>query len=276
VQFVVRPAPTPLWVEADPSQLSQVLLNLITNAAEAIGDGTGTVTIAVGAEPTGRVRLSVSDTGPGIPDAVRERMFDPFFSTKGQGRGLGLSAVRGIVQGLGGQLDLDSAPGRGTRFDIWLPAAAAPAPVAAAPRLSPVSALAGTVLVVDDEAAIRTVVRRTLARRGCLVLEAADGPEGVTAFRANADTLSLVVLDLTMPGMSGAEVLAAIRATHPTLPVIIASGYDMEDAMPGIARDPHLRVLQKPFTTQALERAATDAMADAVGRAPTADDPAQR
>jgi two-component system, cell cycle sensor histidine kinase and response regulator CckA len=271
VTFVERPHPAPLWIDADPAQLSQVLLNLVTNAAEAFDDASGTVTVTTSdvapvpppsdAAPHGWVRLTVTDTGPGISPDVRERMFDPFFTTKAQGRGLGLSAVRGIVQSLGGVLALESAPGKGTRFDICFPAASPPVATGTA-RVAPrPSAISGTVLVVDDETAIRAVVRRTLTRRGCVVLEAQDGAEGLAVFLANADALALVVLDLTMPGMGGAEVLAAIRATHPALPVVVASGYDLGDSLSGIGSDPYVRLLQKPYTTAALEAAASEAMA---------------
>lgn len=258
VRTIVMPMEAPLWVEADPSQLSQVLLNLLTNAAEAIGDGTGTVTLSVGpATPPhhdggGWIRLRVADTGPGIPDAVRARIFDPFFTTKESGRGLGLSAVRGIVRSLGGLLELTTALGDGTRFDIYLREATAPAVMQAVLDDFGRATISGTVLVIDDEASIRHVARRVLGALGLDVLEAEDGETGVARFRAQAARIAVVLLDLTMPGMSGVEVLAEIRRTHPTLPVIIASGYDHDDALRGIDGDAAVSFLQKPFGSAAL------------------------
>jgi PAS domain S-box-containing protein len=273
VQFAVTLSAEPLWVDCDPAQLSQVVLNLLTNAAEAIGDEIGTVTVrgelvaaddvAVRGVPT--VRLRVEDTGRGIDPEIQARIFDPFFTTKTAGRGLGLSAVRGIVQSLGGWLALASAPGAGTQFDILLPAAPAPVQATDAAATAPASvARRHTVLIVDDEAPIRHVLRRTLARMGVAVLEAEDGPTGVALLAAHADEVSLVILDQTMPGMSGSEVLATLRGTHPVLPVLLASGYDRSDALTDIAGDANVRFLQKPFGVQSLE----DAVAELLTTAP--------
>lgn len=280
VRMEVEPMPHALWVSADPAQLSQVLLNLLTNAAEAIGEVNGSVTLSarVGAQPPrlrsdavdavrdgahdeahqgahGWICVTVADTGPGIPDAVRERIFDPFFSTKSSGRGLGLSAVRGIVRSLGGVLELHSVLGEGTRFDIYLREAPAPVLAMAEPAGTASGEVRGTVLVVDDEASIRHVAHRVLSRIGLDVLEAEDGETGVARFRSAASRLSVVLLDLTMPGMSGIEVLSEIRRTHATLPVIIASGYDHEDALREIGQDGYVTFLQKPYSTSQLRAA---------------------
>ncbi len=258
VEFVVAPMPEPLWVELDPAQLAQVLLNLLTNAAEAIGDANGTVTLRaqrVPGEGEGAVQLTVEDTGVGMPEAVRARMFDPFFSTKGSGRGLGLSAVRGIVQSLGGELAVCSTPGVGTRFDITLCGAPAPetgVAVEAAPDAEPVR---GTVLIIDDEPSMRSVARRVVERLGLSVLEAEDGAQGLALFAARAHEISVVLLDLTMPKLGGEEVLAQIRTTHPALPVIVASGYDHADALARMPQDGCTTFLQKPFGVQALREA---------------------
>ncbi|MCU0622986.1 MAG: ATP-binding protein [Gemmatimonadaceae bacterium] len=272
VQFVIDPMPMPLWVELDPAQLSQVVLNLLTNAAEAIGDAPGTVRVHCaddapaelppGTPPDTRwLRLVVADTGTGMTAEVRDRIFDPFYTTKLSGRGLGLSAVRGIVRSLGGTLDVDSAPGAGTRFSIWLPAAAPPADARPEPTSAAAARLRGTVLVVDDEAAIRRVVRRIVERLGFDVLEAVDGDDAAERLARHADALALVVLDLTMPGRSGAELLRDIRQVRPTLPVLVASGYDAADAMRGLGEDAHTRFLQKPFSTKGLERLVGELMA---------------
>ncbi|MBL0938462.1 MAG: response regulator [Gemmatimonadaceae bacterium] len=260
VRVQVAPMPIALWVEADPAQLSQVLLNLLTNAAEAIGDVNGTVSLGavLGTPPhheheAGQwIHMTVEDTGPGIPDAVRARIFDPFFSTKESGRGLGLSAVRGIVRSLGGILELVSVVGDGTRFDIYLRAATEPAPREANPSPQTSHKAYGTVLVVDDEASIRHVAHRVLTRLGLDVLEAEDGETGVARFQAASPNIRAILLDLTMPGMGGLEVLAIIRRSHPTLPVIIASGYDHDDALRAIGEDPAVRFLQKPYSTTLL------------------------
>ncbi len=269
VEFAVECPDDALHVEADPAQVSQVLLNLLTNAAEAIGARPGVVTVQgerVGRDgrPDARgrfVRISVQDTGDGIPDEVRERIFDPFFSTKDSGRGLGLSAVRGIVQSLGGQLEVQSAPGQGSRFDVLLPVAIGPqeSPSATAARLQvPIS---GTALIVDDEAALRRVARVLLEKMGMQVLEAEDGIAGLDRFRTAREQLSLVVLDLTMPGLGGGEVLREIRRVSPTLPVIIASGYDHADAATHFQQDAYLRFLQKPFNLSALREAVAASLA---------------
>lgn len=278
VRMEVASMPDALWVSADPAQLSQVLLNLLTNAAEAVGESGGVVQLAAeaGAAPPERVgghtqdavthdaagwiRVTVEDTGPGIPDAVRERIFDPFFSTKSSGRGLGLSAVRGIVRSLGGVLELHSVLGEGTRFAIYLREAAAPVVVASEPTGSAHGEVRGTVLVVDDEASIRHVAHRVLSRIGLDVMEAEDGETGVARFRTAAPRLRVVLLDLTMPGMSGIEVLAEIRRTHASLPVIIASGYDHEDALREIGQDVYVSFLQKPYSTSQLRSAVLRAL----------------
>lgn len=263
VHFVLGALPEPLWVELDPSQLSQVLLNLLTNAAEAIGDQPGQVRLDVrhGAPaefhsletaPHGWMQIVVEDSGPGIPEHLRARIFDPFFSTKASGRGLGLSAVRGIVNSLDGVLTLTNTGASGTRFDIFLRRAAAPASIPAAPSSAPLAQHAGTLLVVDDEAPIRDVAARIARRMGLQVVEAEDGAQALTAFAAHANDVSVVLLDLTMPGMGGAEVLAELRLTHPALPVIIASGYDRDDALAEIGDDPAVRFLPKPFDASAL------------------------
>lgn len=265
VELTVVPVSEPLWVELDPAQLSQVILNLLTNAAEAIGERRGVVTVSAstnaspqaGDEPReqpahGWLRLSVEDTGPGIGDDVRARIFDPFFTTKTAGRGLGLSAVRGIMGTLDGVLELSRTGPDGTRFDIFLPRAV-PQPVAqglAVPAVVP--SLSGTVLVVDDEASIRDVVSRVVRRLGLTVVEAYDGAHGLEQFRVHAHEISVVVLDLTMPGMGGGEVLKALRVSHPAVPVIIVSGYDRDDALAQIGDDPATRYLAKPFGATAL------------------------
>ena len=259
----------PLWVAIDPAQLSQVALNLLTNAAEAIGDAEGTITLraAPGTPPTsaepretpaaGWIHLQVTDTGSGISDEVRRRIFDPFFSTKASGRGLGLSAVTGIIRSTNGILEVESHEGRATTFDVYFPATAAPAAADGKRADTAPGAKRGTILVVDDEAALRRVCRRTLEPVGFTVLEAEGGIVGLDLCRARGTEIDLVLLDLTMPRMGGAEVLAILRAERPDLPVVIASGYDRADRRSDLPNDRRIRYLQKPYGTAALIAAVT-------------------
>ncbi len=275
VEFRVLPMRLPLWVEVDPAQLSQVALNLLTNAAESIGDAVGVVSLSAGpsvppSAPTDESKagdamcswicFTVEDTGEGMTPEVRRRVFEPFFSTKRPGRGLGMSAVNGIIRSSGGVLQLESVVGVGTRFAVFLPAAADPdSQVRADAPATPMSRT-GTVLVIDDEAALRRVCRRALERLGLRVLEAADGIEGLARFREHREELGLVILDLTMPGLGGAEVLTIIRSERPLLPVVIASGYDHAESADMIATDAITRFLQKPYGLEALTRIVGESM----------------
>ena len=267
VTFLTEPMAEPLWVHADPAQLAQVALNLLTNAAEAVGDRNGTVElgatraappaearIAAGVPDAGRwIRLTVRDDGEGMTEEVQRRIFEPFFTTKRSGRGLGLSAVRGIIRAAGGVLVLESAPGRGSRFDVYLPESVAPAAAAPTPAPRAAAEARGRALVVDDELALRRIFRRALEASGLAVVEAADGVEALERFR-ESPAWSLVVLDLTMPGMGGLEVLRHIRAERADLPVIIASGYAESDPMSQLPADGAVRYLQKPFSVTVLRQ----------------------
>jgi PAS domain S-box-containing protein len=264
-------SPVVPYVRADPAQLSQVVLNLMTNAGDALSDAPGTVTVRTeivghlpvevaeawpAASPTTGpfVLFMVSDTGVGMSAETRRRIFEPFFTTKAQGRGLGLAAVLGIVKATGGALAVESALGHGTRFTVAFPADTAPAADDVAPP--PVGLTPGaTILVVDDEEMIRTLARRSLSALGYTVLEAADGEEGVARFQEHRDVIRGVVLDLTMPRMNGTETLAAIRAMDRNVPVVIASGYARDLNGLDAATDPKVRFLQKPFDVNALVEA---------------------
>jgi len=272
IELAVEPMPDPLWIEADPSQVSQVALNLLTNAAEAMGERAGQVKLsavldgppsAVDHEPAPAhhgswVRVSVEDTGEGMSDEVQARIFDPFYTTKSAGRGLGLSAVRGIIRSTGGVLRLVSTPGQGTRFDVYLPAVGTPSIIVEPPSVTPTGRRAGTVLIVDDEESLRRVARRALEMHGLKVLEAEDGAQGLERYRQYEDVISLVVLDITMPLMGGIELLTEIRRMNPALPAIIASGYDRADELASTLPDRHTRFLQKPFTIAQLREAAEE------------------
>jgi signal transduction histidine kinase len=257
-------------VQGDASQLQQVLMNLVLNAAEAMGASEGEVTVRLGEEdvgadgggdligrerlPEGRyVRLTVEDSGVGMDPQIQARIFDPFFTTKATGRGLGLAAVLGIVRSHGGAIRIASAPGRGTRFEVLLPAAGA---VAQSPTSSePLSPGNGTVLVIDDEASVRTAAGRMLSMLGYDVLEAADGEQGAEIMRLRKGDIDVVLLDVTMPRLSGEETLQLLRTIAAETPVIMFSGYAEDEVA---ARLGHLRpaaVLQKPFTRQQLAAA---------------------
>jgi two-component system cell cycle sensor histidine kinase/response regulator CckA len=240
-------------VEADTAQMQQLVMNLVINAAEAVGDCAGLVRVRTSfeeSEGARQVRLEVEDDGCGMDEATRERIFDPFFTTKLTGRGLGLSAALGIVRSHGGTIQVDTAPGRGSRFTVWLPAAGA----AAAP-LRPAAAAgyhaSGTVLVIDDESIVRETARLALESFGYTVVVAADGYAALDRLRTTPE-ISLVLLDLTMPVMSGEETLLELRRLRPGVPVILSSGFSEMDAIRRFEGLGLAGFLQKPYTADRL------------------------
>jgi len=267
-------------IEADPAQLRQVAMNLITNAAEAIGDDEGAVTVRTGrtylhpgridgAHPTEElpggdyVFLEVADTGCGMDDDARHRMFEPFFSTKFAGRGLGLAAVEGIVRGHSGAITVDSRVGKGTTVRVILPCPRKPPVVKREPEgPEPVEAwrATGTVLVADDQPEVLATAERILQHAGLTVLSASDGREGVRLFEQRADEISLVLLDATMPGLSGEEAVDEIAHIRPDVPVLICSGYAAEDVTRRFAGKPVAGFLSKPFEMAQLIREVRKAM----------------
>ncbi len=251
-------------VEGDPVQLQQVIMNLVLNAAESYGDRSGVVRLttrlptspeqrALRQEvPTaGMVLLEVCDEGCGMDAATRARMFEPFFTTKAQGRGLGLSAVLGILRGHRGEVQVASAPGQGTMFRVFLPvASAAPSsPAAASP--APTHRAGGRVLIVDDEEAVLRVASRILRNHGCDIVTASDGRSAVEIFRQRADEFDLVLLDLTMPEMSGDEALAAMRRLRPDVCAVLTSGYHDSEVIGRLQRPP-AAFLKKPYTVESF------------------------
>jgi two-component system cell cycle sensor histidine kinase/response regulator CckA len=256
-------------IVADRGQIHQVLMNLVINATEAIGDNPGTILVRTGMQrvesgfvgefsgteigPGEFVFLEVCDTGAGMPESVKARIFDPFFTTKEQGRGLGLAAVGGIVRGHRGAIRVSSVPGRGTSFLLLLP----PAPVAAA-RTPAAGSTRGAerlpidraVLVVDDEEMVRSVVARGLERCGCDVRTASSGPEAIEFLGRDPTAVQIVILDLSMPGMSGHEVLPKLLALNPSLDVFLTSGYAQADALRLFEGMRVAGFIQKPFTIQ--------------------------
>ena len=257
-------------IKGDRAQINQLLMNLLTNAFEAMSDG-GAVVVdsreepldasalaefphAEGAQPGRFVILTVRDSGPGMDEDMQARIFDPFFSTKFTGRGLGLATVRGIVKGHGGALRVRSEPGVGTSFEIALPVldstASCPPPSSQASREWRGS---GPVLLIDDDNAVRQVFRKLLGVLGFTVTEAASGNQGLELLQADPQHYQLVVLDWIMPGMTGKQTLEAVRVLAPELPVILISGYNPEDLG---THDEHVTCLQKPMTLAELREAA--------------------
>lgn len=260
-------------IEADPGQLQQVLTNLVANSVEAIGESVGDITIEtdaceLSAAEAARgfpgqglaagtyARLTVRDTGCGMTPETLERLFEPFFSRKGAGRGLGLAAMHGIVRAHRGGVRVESAPGRGSTFTLLFPVCPSPraAALLTAPPPSPAhSFLRGaTVLVIDDDPDVRDVVEDMLSARGLCVLVAEDGPRGVELFARHADEIDVVLLDMTMPRMSGAEVFAELRALRPEARIIVSSGYSETSVPLRFGAQRPEAFVHKPFTIDAL------------------------
>ena len=254
---------SPATVRGDSGQLSQVVMNLITNAAESLPDGVGSVTIGTGVETTGEgafVVIEVSDTGCGMSAETKARIFEPFYTTKFTGRGLGLAAVDGIVRSHGGRIDVRSSVGRGTTCRVWLPAVV-PA-VRAAPHASPAPPRVshGTVLLVDDEPAVLDVGRRILERSGYHVVAVASGSEAVQLFASLDVRVVAAVIDMTMPGLNGLETMQALRRKAPALPVVLTSGYTTEALETGLPAGTSF--IQKPYANSALVEMLHDATRD--------------
>ena len=257
-------------LEADVAQIQQVIMNLVTNASDALQDKSGTIRVRTWAEtldseaiarlpvqflaPGPHVALEVSDTGSGMPPEVLERIFEPFFSTKGVGRGLGLSAMLGILRSHHGGLALESVPEAGTTFKLWFPASSQIQEAAESDEA--VAGDAGTplgmLLLVEDDPNIRNSTGWLLRGMGFPVVEAQDGVDGLTCFQEHQAEVRLVILDLTMPRMDGREFLAELRKSAPALPVIVTSGYSEQELPPG---DPALAFLQKPYQARELRLA---------------------
>jgi CheY-like chemotaxis protein len=230
-------------------------MNLITNASEALGVEEGIISVTVvhvpsGPDQNGHIRLAVSDTGCGMTEEIRARIFDPFFTTKFAGRGLGLAAVQGIIRDHGGTINVISAPGQGSRFEVLLPCSGQPARDTR-DRLVPIAAseggIGGTVLVVEDEDALRDGVSKMLRKRGFCVVEAADGRSGVDLFRANGREIDVVLLDMTLPGMTGREVLEELRRIRPDVRVIVTTAYSEDRALKAMGDQQSWLYIRKPY-----------------------------
>jgi len=256
-------------IEADPTQIRQVIMNLITNAAESMAERSGRIVIAVeqmqisaqdleeypghAATPGRFLCLDVTDQGSGMDDDTRRRMFDPFFTTKFKGRGLGMAAVLGIVRGHGGAIRTESQKGVGTRVRVLLPAKDE-----GAPEITRGTASRGTVLVVDDDSGVQLVVRRALTAKGYGVIVASSGADALRLFEQHGSTLDLIVMDVTMPHMSGIEALRRIRATGSDVPALLSSGFSVE--LIGDDSPNFFAYLQKPYDMQQLLNAVAAAV----------------
>jgi PAS domain S-box-containing protein len=277
------PSPGPI-ISGDSSQIQQVLTNLVTNAWEASGNQAGTLSLTVKTVSAAAISavnrfpidwqpqhpayacLEVADTGCGIAPQDIEKLFDPFFSTKFAGRGLGLSVLLGIVRSHCGAITVESQLGQGSVFRVFLPLSVKPVPpppvsAVSAPRL----AATGTVLLVEDEPGVRQTVSLALKRLGFPVLTATDGVEAVEVFRQHQAEICLVLSDLTMPRMGGWETLAALRQLAPGLPVILASGYHEAQVMAGEHAEMPQAFLGKPYTVQVLRETLSQVLANQKG-----------
>lgn len=268
----------PIFVEGDENQLLQVIMNLVTNAADALGEDDGHIVVGTAlaryeasdlshlapAEDLSAgeyVRLTVSDTGCGMDADTMSRVFDPFFTTKFAGHGLGLAAAQGIVRTHGGMIQIESEPGEGTTFTILLPTAKAPEreePVNGhpVPDLAPIR-----ILVADDDESLRSIMCKRLRYSGFDVVEAADGQQAIDRFWEDPDSIDCVLLDLSMPRRGGEEVQRELRAVRPNLPVILMSGCAEREILERLDGADISGTLQKPVPAAELLEAIRDAMA---------------
>jgi two-component system cell cycle sensor histidine kinase/response regulator CckA len=261
-----------LWpVHADPGQLTQVLMNLVVNARDAMPEG-GTLRVSTAAVTLGRsdararsglepgqyVAVAVEDTGVGIDPAVLPQIFEPFFTTKGPGRGtgLGLATAHGIIEQSGGSITVDSTPGSGSRFTVLLPRAYGP--IDAERTLPPPNPLPRgneTILLVEDEPAVRTVVQRMLERQGYVVLVAGDGAEALQVAEQARDGIALVLTDVVMPGQRAPALTQQLVARWPAMRVLYMSGYADDEILRRGLTQSGAAFLEKPFTPESLAAA---------------------
>jgi signal transduction histidine kinase len=260
-------------IEADATKIRQVIMNLITNASEALGDESGAITIRANVIEADRellsqsyldedlppgtyVCLEVSDTGYGMDEEAKLRLFEPFFTTKFTGRGLGLAAVLGIVRGHKGAIYVSSEIGQGTSIKISFPAIEGPAMARTVADLPDTECWKGkgVILLVEDEDDVRKIIARTLERLGFKVIAASDGQAGVEAFSQHADEVALVLLDLSMPVMNGGEVFQELLKIRPNVQVLLCSGYTEKEATKRFEGMALAGFLQKPFQLADLTR----------------------
>ena len=250
----VELAGEPLPVRADHGQLEQVMVNLAINASDAMPEG-GALTITSGADGGDGVWFALSDTGGGIPAALREKIFEPFFTTKepGRGTGLGLAVVHGIVAAHGGRIAVESADGGGTTFRVWLPRMAdAEAPTSSRTRGEVLRGRGERVLLVEDEPSVRTAVTQLLTRLGYVTVAAASGEEAVAL--EDRTPFDLLLTDTMLPGITGVDVVRALRERWPAMGIILMSGYAADEVLPQGENLEKWNFLQKPIDLDVLAR----------------------
>ncbi|MCX6622633.1 MAG: response regulator, partial [Acidobacteria bacterium] len=261
-------------VSADPSQLEQVIMNLVVNARDAMPEG-GRLTIATrygewapdqapGGCCGGYVELAVSDTGTGMDAETLSRIFEPFFTTKesGKGTGLGLSVVHGIVEQSGGRIEVESRPGEGATFRVYLPRTNAPVP-ALEPKVMPDSGGSETILVVEDQPQVLEFTAQALAACGYNVIRSETAGDALVIFEAERKRIDLVLTDVVMPHMSGWELSGRLRAIEPDVKVLYMSGYADSDEVHNRIRDAGAKLIQKPFTPKELATGVREALGGA-------------
>jgi two-component system cell cycle sensor histidine kinase/response regulator CckA len=271
IRLETRLEATVYGVQGDPGQISQSVMNLCINAVDAMGqEGVLTVSTRNAAasdaplDPAERIELRVTDTGQGMDEATLRHACEPFFTTKpaGEGTGLGLSMVYGTIANHDGHLALESSPGKGTTATIQLPAVPhSAAPVVAPHRDAPARGQGeGTILIVDDEAMLRQVGKRILEGGGYSVLCAKDGLEALETYRQHRAEVSLVVLDLVMPRLDGAQTFDELRRLDPDLRVVIASGYSRDSKVEALIQSGAVDFIQKPYDHHTLLEAVNRAL----------------
>ena len=257
-------------IQADATQIRQIIMNLITNASEAMGDQAGEIKLSTGVrsidrnvllpnetevEPGEFVWLSVSDTGEGMDEKTLNRIFDPFFTTKFTGRGLGLAAVMGIVRAHGGFIRIESSPGKGSVFSVFFPVCDdQEVEDGTAGEQEAMIRGTGTILLVDDEESVRGITRLLLERIGFNVIEACDGSEAIDLFRAHHRELAILFLDWTMPNLDGADALRELKRISDDVPIVIMSGYTEGEVTRQLGAHVVASYLQKPFRLSTLEQ----------------------
>jgi PAS domain S-box-containing protein len=274
--------PTLPPILADPSQIRQIIMNLIINASEALGESDGSILVAAEAItvthadrpisyfgapiPDGTyIRLDVADTGCGMTAAVQAKIFEPFYTTKFTGRGLGMSAVLGIVNAHRAYLGLHSIPGSGTTFSLFFPAAGDAEQVQGPPdeHAGTFAAPSASVLLVDDEEMLRDVGRSLLESLGCRVVTASDGREALDLYTASPDAFDLVILDMSMPKMDGAETFRALRRHDPEARIILSSGFGENDVTAVLFREGLAGFIHKPYSRNRMYRVLADTLSRA-------------
>jgi CheY-like chemotaxis protein len=262
-------------IPADVGQLQQLILNLVLNGAEAIGDQRGEVSVRVRVRDVAEAELAerftgfglpahryteivVSDTGSGMDPETLEKIFDPFFTTKFLGRGLGLAAALGVVRSHGGGIAVQSAPGKGTTFTVLLPAEEEGEdgpPMTVSDSITETAKGHGLVLVIDDEVGIRSLIQAALEDLGYTVLTAENGAQGLDLFDRSSDEISMVLLDVIMPAMDGPETATEIQSRNPEVPILVMSGLGDHDALQRFSKVRIAGFVPKPFAPDQLAQA---------------------